>query len=528
MNIKRFFLILMFTLIMAIFPPIEVYASENPTIMQAYINDKTIDLFLFGEFDEDRITVKVANQEASVFNSGTISDEEISVCTTILVDISTSMPPTTRSNVNEFIGYKIKNIEKNEQLRIITFGAEIKILQDFTSDRYDLDKAAESIKFDETQSALYDAIYNTLPDIQLLNDKPCFYRTIVVTDGADYAVQGVTKEELFMRLMAETYPLDILCVSDEKPNAQNKDLSALARISNGRYFDVYPELDIFQLVSDISVSDYFWIRAEVPVSLLDGSTRQVDVSDGNKSLSFDMKLSVVDAPTENNSSIQASSSFVIESSQQTESSVLSTPSLSTSSAENIEDGVEINPTIFIVIVAVGAVVAICVIVVVILVSKKKSLTSTQNHQVNASPTQNSSSLDRTEFIGEDENGKRYAIKISNTANPNESWILDVSADIIIGRADGCIVKIDEKSVAHQQCKISASAKGLIIIELSKSNPTKLNGTSVSGEMMLHPADTIHFGRITLRVDYIQKIGEEPPTLQTPNGNTSGGNTQSIF
>lgn len=46
------------------------------------------------------------------------------------------------------------------------------------------------------------------------------------------------------------------------------------------------------------VGNCFWTRVEVPVELLDGSTRQTDVFDGSNSISFDMKMSVVDKQIE--------------------------------------------------------------------------------------------------------------------------------------------------------------------------------------------------------------------------------------
>lgn len=508
-----------------------VYASENAAIAQAYINEKNLDMFTSSIFDEEKLHVKVANREADVIDCGTISDEEICVCTTILVDISTSMPAAAREKIVEFINLKIKNLAKNEQLRIITFGAEIKVLQDFTSDRYDLDKAVESIKFDGTQSAIYDAIYNTIPDIKPLNDMPCFYRTIVVTDGADYAVQGVTKEELFMRLQAWTYPIDVICVSSAQSATQNKDLSALTRISSGKYFDLYPEADTAQLSSDISVSDYFWVRAEIPIALLDGSTRQIDISDGTISTSFDMKMSIVDAPLEKppvSESSPSSSSSVVQ-------PVFSFSSETSPSSTALDEGdkqeLQIGTIVLIIIIA--AIVAAAVIIIVIVNKNKKKAQQSQTIQ-HSYPILNSRVIiEPTEIIEEYEGKEHYSIKISNVVNQNDSWILDVFSDIIIGRAESCTIRIDEKSVSREQCKIAANKNGLAISNLSTSNKTKLNGTVLVTEVLLHPADNIHFGRITLRVDYIQKVTDEvspqPTPPQNPTSDSSGiGKTRSMF
>lgn len=499
---------------------LNVYAAETAPLIQAFISEKNLDIFTKGSFDAGKLDVKAANREAEIVGSGTLAEKNISVKTTILIDISTSMPFGARKKVAEFIDLTIQNLPKNEQLRIVTFGAEIKVLQDLTSDRYDLDKAAESIVYDGQQSAVYDAVYNTLPKADTSDNKPCFYRTIVLTDGADYATGGITKEELFLELQNRTYPLDIICVSAAKPAAQDKDLSALTRISGGRYLELYPESDAGSLVSGTSVGDYFWIRAEVPVVLLDGSTRQIDVSDGTNSLSFDMKMSVVDAPEPP----PAESSTVSSSSSRPASSSRVTLPYSTASDTGEEKTEEFPLVTVLIIAGASAAVIAAAIVVVILVKKKRSPSNTIRNSL--PPTHNE--LQETLFVDDDsEKQGHYTIKISNTSDPSESWVLDVFSDIIIGRAEGCAIVINDKSVSREQCKIAANKNGLAISNLSSTNKTKLNGTVLATEILLHPADNIHFGRVTLRVDYIQKVTDDTPP-QTPPASSNDGRTISMF
>ncbi len=493
-------------------------AETNMRLAQGYVNEEYLDLFFPNELDEESLSVKVANRETEFYDAGKLSEVEIAVKTTILIDNSTSMPAAARAKVGEFLDLKIENIAKNEDIKIVQFGSEIKTLQDFTNDRYNLDKAADLIKYDGQESKIFDAVYNTIPEISTADDGPCFYRTIVITDGVDLAAQGITKEELFIRLQSDTYPIDVLCVSNSKPDNENKDLSALTRISNGRYFDIYPESDASALVTDMSVGDYFWVRTEVPVSLLDGSTRQIDVSDGNISLSFDMKMSVVDAPP-----VESREPEVIESKpQSTVPKVQSEPSVPVEEPDSA-----ISITTLIIIIAGVVVAAAAATVIIALLKKKKRSADDDRSATPQSQVIRSSDPGETELIDGPDDGEQYSIRISNTSDPNESWTLNVISEIVIGRADGCSIQIDEMSVSREQCKIFLSNAGLVLSNISSSNPTKLNGTTVTGEMLLHPADSIHFGRITLRVDYIQKIGKEPPAPPQDNVRRSG-ETESIF
>ncbi len=177
------------------------------------------------------------------------------------------------------------------------------------------------------------------------------------------------------------------------------------------------------------------------------------------------------------------------------------------------------------------VIAVGVTVAIILIKKKKSKALPIEPYPISTPPQ---SIELTEIIEEYEGKEHYSIKISNVSNQGDSWILDVYSDIIIGRAEICAVRIDDKSVSREQCKIAANKNGLVISNLSNSNQTKLNGTVLVTEVLLHPADNIHFGRVTLRVDYIQKVTDEmmppsPPPLRDASSGSSGiSKTKSIF
>ena len=121
-----------------------------------------------------------------------------------------------REKIMALIELLIAGISKNEQYRLVAFGEQLSVLQDFTSDRYDLAVAAEKMEFTGMQSKIYDAVYNTIPKIQPIDGNPCYYRTILITDGIDDTASGITKEELYLRLQAEHYPVDVIAVSAAK------------------------------------------------------------------------------------------------------------------------------------------------------------------------------------------------------------------------------------------------------------------------------------------------------------------------
>lgn len=118
---------------------------------------------------------------------------------------------------------------------------------DFTAGRYDIGKAASNIVFNGQSSMIYDAIYNTVPSSVASSDVPTLYRTVVITDGVYLTNIGVTMEDLFLKLQSERYPVDVLAVTATAAETANKELSAITRISSGRYCALAPSTDLSTL-----------------------------------------------------------------------------------------------------------------------------------------------------------------------------------------------------------------------------------------------------------------------------------------
>lgn len=521
MKNKIFCFVLCSIIISLMLVPIRAAAADSScTLMQAYIDEKVLDIIARGDFDLQSADVKVANRQSKITDYSTVSEGKIHIRTTILVDVSTSMPYATRTKVIEFIEAKIKELAGYEELRIVTFGDNINVIQDFSSDRYDLSNAAKGIEFTGQASAIYDAINSTIPHSEASDGSPFFYRTIVITDGADYTAGGITKEELFMRLRTETYPIDVIGVSKDKLTTPDKDLAALSRISNGSYSELYSGSDVLECISNVSASDLFWIRAEVPVSLLDGSTRQVDISDGKNSFSFDMKMSVVDAPVESS----APSSTTVTSSTKPPVPVESKPTTEIPDDETKE----IDPMIIILIAVIGGVLLIAAVVVIVLFAvKRKKKSANENHPAEP-PALSYGDNGETVVLFDEESQNSYTIRLTLCADPSKNWTVTVKKDVYIGRADTCDLKFSDSSVSREQFKLIAGDMGVMLSNLSKSNVTKVNNVPALANVTLQLGDIIKFGRISLSVDLIQKIsGDDPPSGDNSFRNTVG-DTMTVF
>jgi pSer/pThr/pTyr-binding forkhead associated (FHA) protein len=136
---------------------------------------------------------------------------------------------------------------------------------------------------------------------------------------------------------------------------------------------------------------------------------------------------------------------------------------------------------------------------------------------------------QTEYVSDSSSEEtQYTIKLSNPNDPRKTWTLPVSGDLLIGRSEHCTVRLDDKSVSREQCKIVVQGAGLAVVHLGSTNKTSLNGNSVVGSSPLQSGDTLKFGRETLRIDYIQSLGTPIPQPQEQQQNQTKGKTESIF
>lgn len=525
MSVKRTLII--WTILAVIFSSAsDCYAEENETLAQVYAWEQNMDVYLTGNLESDHLSCKISNQSAEIMDSGLLTDKNVAIRTTILVDISKSMPSAVRKKIKLYLETLIRDIGENEQYKLVTFSGDVKTLQDFTVDRYDLSEAVEQIKFNGKESKLFDAIYNTIPKLQPLEEQtPCYYRTLLITDGIDNTASGVTKEELYLKLQADTYPIDIVAVSEEAQKREEKELSALARISGGKYINLHTESELSETVQKTLVGNVFWLRVLIPGTLLDGSIRQIDISDGIISIPFDVKIPVFDVLVEEGTPtpeekkeeeiitpIEPSpepSPTVIESPSETvEPSDSFVPSQAASlggedvDGSNKGSGEALDLKYILLLVCL----VLCVLIIVILLISKRKKSKTENGEHDGEQKDNPS----TEILPnsgdmEKTTGNRMFVRLRNMENPDQIWNLPLSSTIIIGRDEDSQVHLEVNSVSHKQCKLYSVDGAVMAENLSKTNITKLNGSYLDTPCQIKEQDQLKCGRVTIMVDSIYYV-----------------------
>lgn len=507
------------------------HAAQADDVLQAYVSENALTVVLNGSVDAETLTCTVSSKSASSASAGALSGDGALIKTTILLDISTSMPRDTRSGIIALISGLIDSKLATEAYRLVTFGDEITQLCDFTYDRYDLSSVVEKIEFASNKSRIYDAIYNTIPEILRENDLPTFYRTIVITDGVDDVESGITKEELFIKLQSTTYPVDVISVNKGEA-AENKELAAITRMSRGRSFTLNAQTEVTTLVPTLGVGGFSYISAVIPYELLDGTVRQVDISSSVGSVSLDIKCPVFEAPAEETEVPEPTEEPATEPEPTATPAAEPTeaPTAVPAAAETAPPDETPRESGFGKLIAYfGGGAAILAGAATTLISRLRKKKDAEEAPVENKIDYLNNNENKTEFLEDTPapaaSAAGITLRVSDTRDATKTWTLTVDRDIIVGRADHCDVMVTDKSASREQCKITAKGNALTLVHLSSTNKTSLNGSPVSNSAPLASGDTIKFGREALHVDYIQISGASEPTDASDGGDNR---TQSIF
>ena len=487
--------------------------AEGAKVLQAYVYEDTLTVFLSGGADPEFLSCEVSSQETNITATGNLGESEVLVKTTVLIDASAFVPEDAKNLQGELAALLDKLIENkpaNEEFKIVTFGGgSYEVLSEFSSDRYELASALKKLEYKGDKSGMFAAIYDAILSAPPSGPGATFCRAIVIAGGSGNGGGDITKEELFFLMQAGLYPVDVV-EATLKSGEPDADLTAIARIGGGKYHSLSPEgPNAASLALVLGTKEYFYLVASVPESLLDGAIRQVDISDGESKFSQDIKFPVFFAPTG-------------EGPEEPEKSGQS----------------ETKPLYY--MGAGAAFLAGALAIFLARAKRKKTKKAAEPAEAKSAivAPQNDfganfvENFGETEFVGGDKSEKeRQIVQLSSSTDPGQNWTFPLSGELLIGRAKHCPVCLQDKSVSREQCKLTAGESGLFIVHMGQTNKTYVNKTSVPEISPLQSGDTIRFGRVELRIEYVQILktpAMEPELSGELAQETNKGGTSLLF
>jgi predicted component of type VI protein secretion system len=94
-----------------------------------------------------------------------------------------------------------------------------------------------------------------------------------------------------------------------------------------------------------------------------------------------------------------------------------------------------------------------------------------------------------------------------------------SDDTIVGRQQGCDLRIPAPDVSRRHCRLSIRGDCLVVEDLASANGSFVNGARIQSEEIVRPGDLLGIGPVTFRVEYalsaaaLQQMVPEAPVAE---------------
>jgi len=85
-----------------------------------------------------------------------------------------------------------------------------------------------------------------------------------------------------------------------------------------------------------------------------------------------------------------------------------------------------------------------------------------------------------------------------TSEEGERTVTIGREPITIGRSPANTIRITDAASSRKHCMIKSSDVATVIVDMGSANGTRVNGTKIKREQILHGGDVIRIGKTTLR------------------------------
>lgn len=507
MSKKSIYLLLIFILFIncngTIIKGAEVQTQQTVSSNQAIVSTSTVgdDLFLFVRSPKgtlENVTYQIGTSLCKNTKAEPISQLDVAMKTLVLVDNSFSISQANRSKTKEMLLELIAEKKDNELVRIATFNNQVHYLTDYLSDYTELKKAIQSMQYCDQETYLTDVLY-TLLDNDFADAQEDYNRIIVISDGVDNKALGYTKEELYAKLDEKSIPIYTFGCSDGTNNEELKNLFAVSRMSQAKYYLMDEMKDMAVPVQEMA-EDRKIIRLRVlpDADLMDGSIKN-------------SKLTFTEDGQEYSLTADVLMPFKVK--EEAPTPTVTAPPIVSETPEVPEvTKEEQDYTYIIYIVAAGVVIVIIAAVIFAFMKKRKNQRAFETIAAEDPPACEEEDFEEPTEVAVEEADMtcriwneplRKTLVLTDINAPAKTFQVPLLDNVIIGRSSkhaNLVIDYD-KSVSAKHCEIEMRpGNKVFIIDLESSNGTFVNGNRVLTETEISSGVVIKLGRVEFKLE----------------------------
>lgn len=458
--------------------------------------------------------------------------------------VDNPLPVCEGDTLTPFLQTTINNHKENEQFRIATIGSSVSYLTDYSADYDALNSVVASITYSKHNTSIIGNLYKLVEDIGT-NDGS-YYRIILVSDCIDDSPYARTYDEFAS--LERNIQVPIYCVAVSGNGNALAQMDSYIRILNHGARFTSADGNNFADFSGTLASDNSLqcIKALPSVDLFNGSNMGLLLTTTTEFGTFELQ-SYVNMPL-----LAVTPSPVPTPSPTPEPTPTSTPTPTPKptatpvpspvpSVTPDKNAISLNSivTIIVLLFSFSVLILIILSIVLFVLSKKvkevkemqlllpaqvkqepvlltaatvtepkekksvvttlKEITSSVNLKKEKPTVNTPKGKERSSVSPAYQN--KGVIVFTDVNNSENSYTLQFTEEITIGKGDGCNFRLSDGSLSQLQCKIVRANGIWTLLNYNSVNPTKINNTVVTNDSPIQTGDVLRLGRSYYRIEY---------------------------
>lgn len=494
------------------FPVLAGTQKESPLFTD--VEDSEIDFYVPNPGDSYEVDCQIGTEACNQVLVAPIAEEEVPVHTIFLIDNSLSVTEKYRPMISEILTQQAANRMNGELYSVAVFSSGIDYVLENSSSYMDVKNAVDSITYQDQETYLTDVLYELLQQMEQ-SDEHTFWRIVIASDGVDNKAIGYTKEELYDLLEKTSCPIYTLGCTYKDNNEELKNMFALSRMTGGMSWLLDEVSDTAEVTAGISeFNDAVRVRMTPADELCDGTTKGISVSfrygedttqyTAQMQMPFGKAVMQEEAPAELET--KAEQNDAGEEKAATEA--VGTEEPLNPVVQTKKDGSGL-------LIAVAAVLVAGIGAVLLFLRRRKAVKMVFQEAPESkyfSPDGTEKQDHKTAYIGAgDTEEKTQArntclawgkqVELENQRDPKRHYSAGLmGVDILVGYNNECQICLNyEESVSGKHCRIFEENGQVKIVNLSRTNPTEVNGQKIDGAVVLKTGDVLTIGRLHMKV-----------------------------
>ena len=462
---------------------------------------------------KDQLSAVLATQALKIDDLKDFSQLERGVAYILLVDISKSLSAKEFAEMRQVLQGWIDAMGEKDRAALITFGTEVRTLQDFSNDKALLNNIIGQLRITDNDTQLHKGLIKAM-ELGSRADRDLPARRVIITlsDGQDDYAGGATPKEVYD--MMKTDPVPIYAIGyyrpPRKPQKEEalKSLGAFARTSGGSYFraesNTIPEMfnRMKQRIMEVYQVEFLW-----PEGNWDGAPRylQMTYKEGPKVLNAGLDMRLRPAMKLD----PLTGKVITEPLPQPQPR----PQTELTLWETIKSfWASIYPWGY---VGAGLLILGIIIAVIVMAATQKGDKLPPQTPYKSAPEPAGPNPYATVQAPSGKTppiaaafkpkpapgvGKMLRLTLVRSETDRPPYEVNLTDRLVIGRAANCDIALTEdKEVSRNHCELTIEDELIRIADLGSKNGTLVNGVPISGVHQLNHDDIILVGKTELRV-----------------------------